>query len=93
MKTRFSQRRFLINYTLNLAHEPEEICFLQHEDISIAMFDYMYEDPVNGLAREFAKYGLGETDRTFIKEQIAGPLTEVSQYFLYFNSKTTTCTQ
>lgn len=37
------------------------------------MFNHMYEDPQNNLASKFKKFGLDEKDRTFIKEQIAGP--------------------
>lgn len=45
--------------------------FLQHEDASVDMFEYLIED--NNLKAEFEKYNLYETDRTFIKEQIRGP--------------------
>ncbi len=46
-------------------------CF-QHEQASVQMFDYLVED--NNLVEEFAKYGLLGQDRTFIKEQVAGPI-------------------
>ncbi|KAJ8302865.1 hypothetical protein KUTeg_019261 [Tegillarca granosa] len=46
----------------------------KHEEASVKMFDYLLED--NGLVNEFQKYGLTETDRTFIKEQIVGPVSE-----------------
>ncbi len=36
------------------------------------MFDHMME--TNGLKEVFESYGLNDTDLTFIKEQIAGPL-------------------
>lgn len=40
------------------------------------MFNHMYEDPHNNLASKFEAFGLNEKDRTFIKEQIAGPFGE-----------------
>lgn len=40
------------------------------------MFEYMYEDPANNLAKQFEECGLDKTDRIFIKEQMAGPLGE-----------------
>ena len=38
----------------------------------MSMFEYLVED--NDMGQHFEKYGLTETDQTFIKEQIAGPL-------------------
>lgn len=46
---------------------------VQHENMSVAMFDYMFNDPANGLKEKFKEHGLDETDCFFIKEQIAGP--------------------
>ncbi|KAJ8303325.1 hypothetical protein KUTeg_019721 [Tegillarca granosa] len=52
-----------------------EIAGLCHDlEASVKMFDYLLED--NGLVDKFQKYGLTETDRTFIKEQIVGPVSQ-----------------
>ena len=45
---------------------------LQHEQASVMMFEHLVTS--NRLDGEFEHYGLMETDITFIKEQIAGPL-------------------
>lgn len=63
---------FNLNYSLVLAFLPCFYCF-QHEEASVAMFDYMYNDPANDLAKLFKQYGLTDADRIFIKEQVAGP--------------------
>ncbi|XP_070575481.1 deoxynucleoside triphosphate triphosphohydrolase SAMHD1-like [Ptychodera flava] len=44
----------------------------KHENASVEMFDYLIED--NELLEIFSDHGLTQTDITFIKEQIAGPL-------------------
>ena len=44
---------------------------IQHEGASVMMFEHLLK--VNNLREELEKYGLGETDIVFIKEQIAGP--------------------
>ena len=60
---------------------PHWFCFVfQHEEASVAMFDYMVELEINHLKPVFEKYGFTEEDRTFIKEQIVGkPLTKSAQ--------------
>ncbi|XP_025116251.1 deoxynucleoside triphosphate triphosphohydrolase SAMHD1-like [Pomacea canaliculata] len=55
----------------------------KHEQGSAAMFNHMYEDPQNKLASNFKKFGLDEKDRTFIKEQIAGPFGEGNDEWPY----------
>ena len=47
---------------------------MQHEDASIQMFDYIYED----IETEFEKYDFEERDRTFVKEMIRAPRGPVS---------------
>lgn len=49
----------------------------QHEDLSVKMFDHLVSS--NNLLGEFEKYGLTEQDRTFIKEQIAGPRKHIQK--------------
>ncbi|XP_033626546.1 deoxynucleoside triphosphate triphosphohydrolase SAMHD1-like [Asterias rubens] len=44
-----------------------------HEQASVDMFDYLIE--ANQLKEVFAEFGLDDQDISFIKEQIAGPLT------------------
>ena len=67
---------------------------MQHEKDSVMMFEHLLE--ANDLREDFEKYGLGEIDIVFIKEQIAGPsqsemcsqLSEVSdaiQVFVWGN--------
>ncbi|XP_025115815.1 deoxynucleoside triphosphate triphosphohydrolase SAMHD1-like isoform X1 [Pomacea canaliculata] len=55
----------------------------KHEEASVAMFDYMYNDPANDLAKLFKQYGLTDADRIFIKEQVAGP-SQNSKEWSYF---------
>ncbi|XP_025116187.1 deoxynucleoside triphosphate triphosphohydrolase SAMHD1-like [Pomacea canaliculata] len=48
----------------------------KHEKGSVAMFKHMYNDHFNNLASKFEAFGLNETDRIFIEEQIGGVLGE-----------------
>ena len=49
----------------------------QHEETSVAMFDYMVDLEANQLKSAFEKYGLTEKDRVGIKELIVGkPLSK-----------------
>ena len=67
-------------------HARQQPCFssafiflsiFQHEDVSIAMFDYMLDLEANQLKQVFEKYGLTEKDRVGIKELIIGkPLSK-----------------
>ncbi|XP_062575883.1 deoxynucleoside triphosphate triphosphohydrolase SAMHD1-like [Saccostrea cucullata] len=50
---------------------------IKHEALSVKMFDHLVES--NDLYSVFEKYGVTEQDRTFIKEQIAGPLKHKSK--------------
>ncbi|XP_061162756.1 deoxynucleoside triphosphate triphosphohydrolase SAMHD1-like [Saccostrea echinata] len=54
---------------------------IKHEDLSVKMFDHLVES--NDLNSVFEKYGVTEQDRTFIKEQIAGPLKLKSKEWPY----------
>ncbi|XP_068119754.1 deoxynucleoside triphosphate triphosphohydrolase SAMHD1-like [Hyperolius riggenbachi] len=52
----------------------------KHESASVEMFDHLIQS--NGLESVMKEYGLLPEDLTFIKEQIAGPLsTEVEEQF------------
>ena len=54
----------------------------QHEDASCALFDFMMDSKNNpGLSETFAAFGLGENDKTFIKELFHGknPETDTVQ--------------
>ncbi len=55
----------------------EHLCPAQHEEASVMMFEYLLTS--NNLHAEFERYGLGERDVLFIKEQIAGPRDGNSQ--------------
>ncbi|XP_071091588.1 deoxynucleoside triphosphate triphosphohydrolase SAMHD1-like [Haliotis cracherodii] len=46
----------------------------KHEDASVKMFDHLVHE--NNLGAVFSKFGLTDTDRIFIKEQIKGPPRE-----------------
>ena len=53
------------------------LSIFQHEEASIAMFDYMVDLEANQLKPVFEKYGLTEKDRVGIKELIVGkPLSK-----------------
>lgn len=67
-------------FVLYLFHELTMI-FLQHEDASVMMFDHMVDS--NDLVPVFEKYGLGPADRTFVKEQIRGPLRDTKNEWKY----------
>lgn len=54
---------------------------IKHEDLSVKMFDHLVSS--NNLLGEFEKYGLTEQDRTFIKEQIAGPRKHIQKNWPY----------
>lgn len=49
----------------------------EHEQASVDMFDHLVKK--NGLEADFAKYGLTDVDRIFIKEQIKGPSEDQSR--------------
>lgn len=51
------------------------------------MFKYMYNDADNNLASKFEAFGLDDTDRIFIEEQISGPIgkgNDVRLLIIYF---------
>nr|CAB3265854.1 deoxynucleoside triphosphate triphosphohydrolase SAMHD1 [Phallusia mammillata] len=47
---------------------------VMHEKTSCMMFDYLIDD--NNLMKDFEEYNLSETDITFIKEMVFGPLND-----------------
>lgn len=60
---------------------PKDKDKIKHEALSVKMFDHLVSS--NNLLGEFEKYGLTEKDRTFIKEQIAGPRKHIQKNWPY----------
>lgn len=69
-------------YTKVLQYFDINVLF-QHEALSVKMFDHLVSS--NNLLGEFEKYGLTEQDRTFIKEQIAGPRKHIQKVQMVSN--------
>ena len=54
----------------------EKYCFIQHEDASFKLLDYLVE--VNNLSSQFQEYGLDwEKKKWFIKELMTGKHDQV----------------